>query len=169
MKTLLPVLLVLLLALPVAAQEETHDSAELVSDYSVQIETDNMTLMVIHLNDVTTDALFSAPSKYALRAQARTNTMFFLQGVAIGDLRVTTDYRLAQLDQLTLQGPTLRTTPVNISNFESGTELSDGEQFQGIITTPSTGINLSSPFDVKFEDYTVSFHLSQDAVSRLER
>ncbi|MEE2636051.1 MAG: hypothetical protein VYE68_02310 [Acidobacteriota bacterium] len=173
MKTLTLALLTFVVSIPVAAQDSSEDNGALVPDYTSNIETDNMSLMVIHLNDVTTDALFSPPSKYALRAQARTNTMFFVQGVAKGDLRVSTDYELAQVDQLTRQGPTLRTTAVNISNFETGTELSDGEQFQGIITTPSQALNLSAPFEVKLDptggNYTIGFRFSQEAVERLER
>ena len=161
-------LLMIALTQPVATAQ-TSDSTALVADYTRRAESGDLELMVVHLNDFTTDALFSAPTKYALRAQARTNTMFFVQGVAKNDTTVDTEYEVAQISELTQQGTTLRTTPVNISNFEAGTRLGAGEQFQGIIYSPSRALNLRNPFDVKVGELRVEFRLSGDAVDRLAR
>ena len=81
MKRLTLALLMMALTVPAAGQTtDTLDSDLIVQEYSSQIENEYMSLMVVHLNDFTTDALFSSPTKYSLRAQARMNIMFYLQG-----------------------------------------------------------------------------------------
>ena len=136
MKTVALAVLIITLTVPVAAGQppdssETTDAAatELVADYVQQIENDEMILTVVHLNDFTTDAFFSAPTKYSLRAQTRQNTMFFVSGVAKGGISVDTDYTLVQLSPLTGERVTYRTVAVNISNFEAGTRIREGEGF----------------------------------------
>ena len=61
------------------------DSAQAAADYTMRAETPDLELTVVHLNDITTDSLFAAPAKYALRAQARSNLMFYVQGTAKND------------------------------------------------------------------------------------
>lgn len=171
MKTVALALLVVTLTLPVAAGQAPDAAAaqtEIVADYVERIENDDMSLMVVHLNDLTTDAFFSAPTKYALRAQARQNLMFFVQAQAKRDLAVNTSYEIRQLNPLDGNSTSFRTVPVNILNFENGTRIAAGEEFQGIISTAST-VNLRAPFGVKFGDITVQFRLSGEAVDRLEQ
>ena len=52
--------------------------------------------VIVHLNDLTTDALFEAPLKYSLRAQARSATMFYVEGAANDDIELSTDFRIQQ-------------------------------------------------------------------------
>ena len=171
MKTFALALLMATLTWPVAAGQAPDAAAitEVVADYVGRIENEEMSLMVVHLNDFTTDALFSAPTKYSMRAQARQNMLFFVQGVAKRDIAVDTDYRVLQMDQLTQPGKTFRTNAINLSNFEDGALLSEGEEFQGIIWTPATAINLRAPFEVRVGDFSVPFALSREAVERLEQ
>ncbi len=171
MKTAALALLMATLTLPVAATQEPDAAAaqtEIVADYVERIENDDMSLMVVHLNDLTTDAFFSAPTKYALRAQARQNLMFFVQALAKRDLAVNTSYEVRQVDPQSGNASSFRTVPVNILNFENGTRVSAGEGFQGIISTASA-INLRVPFAVRFGNITVEFMLSGEAVDRLEQ
>lgn len=95
--------------------------------------------------------------------------MFFISGVAKRDLTVDTDYELVQLSRLTEERLTFRTTSVSIVNFEAGTRLSEGEEFQGVIATLSQGIVLRAPFDVRFGEFSIQFALSGEAVDRLEQ
>ena len=174
MKTFALALLMIALTVPVAA-EQTPDAAAvtdaMVQDYVRQINSEEFgfSLMVVHLNDVTTDAFFSAPTKYALRAQARQNLMFFVKGVALRNIAVDIDYQVLQVDSVTLSGVPHRTNQVNISNFEDGTRLSAGEEFQGIISTPVTSISLGVPFEVKIGQVNVHFDLSAEAVERIQQ
>lgn len=169
MKTFALALLMVMLILPVAAGQ-TPDLTDIVTDYVQRIENEEMSLMVVHLNDFTTDAFFSPPTKYSLRAQARLNMMFFIQGVAKRDITVDTNYKVVQRDQSTQSIVTsLRTIAINILNFEDGTLISEGEEFQGIISTPAQSINLRAPFDVQIGEFHLRFELSTDAVDRIRR
>ncbi len=171
MKRLTLALLMMALTVPAAGQTtDTLDSDLIVQEYSSQIENEYMSLMVVHLNDFTTDALFSSPTKYSLRAQARMNIMFYLQGTANRDIAIDTDYDIVQFNDATQESFDLRTTAVNILNFEDGTRIAAGEQFQGIVSSPSRQqINLRGPFGIKQGEFMVLLRLSSDAVERLEQ
>ena len=159
MKKLALALLMLTLTLPVTAGQS--ELAEVVEEYLERGVADDLTLMVVHLNDITTDALFTAPSKYSLRAQARQSTMFYVQGDAKSDHRVDVDFRLRQ-------GTTVyRTKAVSLDKFEAGVTIQEGEQFQGILTLDSS-INLRAPFVLTSQDYRLEFEFSRAAVDRLE-
>ena len=172
MKTFALVLSMIALALPVAAgqpPEPTESTDALVQDYTRLVSSDEQgfSLMVVHLNDFTTDALFTAPTKYSLRAQARQNLMFFIKGEALRSIAVDTDYQVLQVDPVTLTGQPHRATPFNISNFEDGTRLSAGEEFQGVISMPPL-VRVNAPFEVKIGQVNVYFDLSSDAIERLQ-
>ncbi len=175
MKIFALALLMLTLTVPVAAGQTPDPTAtaaavtELVQDYVRLIENDEMSLMVVHLNDFTTDAFFSAPTKYSLRAQARQNTMFFVSGVAKRDMSLDIDYTLVQAGQSTQEPVTYRTVAVNISNFEAGASLREGEEFQGVISTVAQEIDLRVPFEVTTGEFAVLFELSMDAVDRIQQ
>ena len=149
------------------------DSTVLAADYTMRAETPDLELTVVHLNDITTDSLFAAPAKYALRAQARQNLMFYVQGVAKNDTFVDRVFELAQTNSVTAQTSVYPASIVNISNFEAGLALSEGDQFQGILvsTSPEGSVRLISPFEVRFGDqkYPVWFRLTGEAVARLEQ
>ena len=159
-------------ALSVAAGQEPA-AAEVVADYTMRAETPDLELTVVHLNDITTDSLFAAPAKYAFRAQARQNLMFYVRGVARNDTFVDSVFEVAQINDLTRMGNAYPATIVNISNFEAGAALSEGDEFQGIIvsSSPVGSVRLNQAFEVRFGDqkYPVWFRLDQDAVDRLQR
>jgi len=171
MKILALALLMPTLTLPIAAGQAPDPAAvtAIVADYVERIENDDMSLMVVHLNDLTTDAFFSAPTKYSLRAQARQNLMFFIAGVAKRDITVNTDYELVQSSSINTELLSFRTTAVNIFNFEPGTRISTDQGFQGVISTPSRRLDLRAPFDVRFGEFSIRFELSGEAVDRLEQ
>ncbi len=170
MKRLTLALLMMALTVPAAGQTtDTLDSDLIVQEYSSQIENEYMSLMVVHLNDFTTDALFSSPTKYSLRAQARQSTMFFVAGVAKQDMSVDVDYELVQYNVFTGLRVAFRAVAVNIFNFEPGASIVEGEGFQGIVSAPAQGLDLRAPFDVRFGQVSVRFELSADAVHRIQQ
>ena len=176
MKTFAFALLMVTLTVPGVAGQTPDPTAstdaevtDLLADYVGRIENDQMSLMVVHLNDFTTDAFFSAPTKYSLRAQARQNTMFFVVGVAKRDMSVDTDYELVQYNELTGERVAFRAVAVNIFNFEPGASVVEGERFQGIVSAPAQGLDLKAPFDVRFGEISVRFELSGDAVDRIQQ
>jgi len=72
------------------------------------------------------------------------------------------------VDPVTLTGQPHRATSFNISNFEDGTRLSAGEEFQGLISLPPL-VRVNAPFEVKIGQVNVLFELSPDAVERLQQ
>ena len=163
MKKLVLALLLVTLTLPVAAGQ-TPDLGELMADYARRQEDNNSAMLVVHLNDYTTEALFGPPLQYTLRAQARMNVIFYVQGEAKRDVELDTDFRFRQ------GGLEYRTTPVNIENFEDG-YLRSGDQFEGVLQVNGP-LNLRIPFtvwNIAFEraDQRMEFELSSDAYGRI--
>ena len=72
--------LVLLLSPAITAQEAEVDVKELLTEFGQRVDTDGVNIMLVHLNDFTTDYFFTAPSKYALRAQAHRFSLVCLPG-----------------------------------------------------------------------------------------
>ena len=171
MKRLALALLMVVLTVPAAGQPaDAPDSDMILQAYTSRIENEDMSLTVVHLNDITTDALFSAPTKYSLRAQARMNFMFFVSGTAIRGMAIDHNtYQVMQWNDVSQESIEFQTTAVNISNFEQGTRLEPGDQFQGILSSPSRAINLRAPFGVNLGEYTVLLRLSADDVSRIQQ
>ena len=71
------------------------------------------------------------------------------------------------MDPGTLSGVPHRATAFNLSNFEDGTRLSAGEEFQGLISLPPL-VRVNAPFEVKIGQVNVYFDLSPDAIERLQ-
>lgn len=161
MKKVALALLLATVTLPVAAGQ-TPDLAEVMADYARRGEDNFRTLLVVHLNDLTTEALFTPPLQYTLRAQARMNVIFYVQGEAKRNLELDTDFRVRQ------DGNEYRTTPVSISNFEAGKEMRSGDQFQGVLQVEGP-LNLSSPFSIATTDFDFDFALTPNAVSRIKQ
>ena len=134
MKTLGLALFVLaLVAAPAVAGEGQEAAAgpadveTLMSEFGRAASGFGATFILVHLNDLTTDALFDAPLKYSLRAQARSRTMFYVQGEADADVALNTDFRVQQ----GAEHFEARTT--NISNFAPGFRVTTGQEIRGII------------------------------------
>ena len=109
--------------------------------------TDDMDLLVVHLNDQTTEALFNEPQKYVLRTQARNQTMFFVKGTALRDVTLDLDF-LVNERQGSLEG---------WARAGNGTELAEGDEFLGVLTidklipTGTTMVVTSGPMRFAFE------------------
>lgn len=110
---------------------------------------DQFDMTVVHLNDLTTDMLFEAPAKYSLRAQARQATMFYVQGTALQDT-------VLDLEVVVVVDRAFPGRLINIQNFEPGTELSEGDQFLGIVALEDS-INLTLPFKINIGDRQVEY------------
>ena len=118
---------------PLSAEQEPEiDIQQLLQDYAREDSTNDMSLRVIHLNDVTTTALFDPPHRFVLRAQARSQTMFFVTGVVLQDMELDMDFQLVETASLGQQ--TYRVNRTNWDNMENGAQLSEGEEFTGILS-----------------------------------
>ena len=159
---------VLVLATPGAfpaaqGQEEQVDLEQLLTDFSRQISDPGMSvsIMVVHLNDVTTDALFTPPVKYSLRAQARQRTLFYVRGTANRDHWVDMEFASWQ------GARSFRAQTTNISNFEPDTLLSQGELYEGIVALEAV-VNLRQPFTLQNGDLFFEFQLSPNALAQIQ-
>ena len=134
MKILYAVMLSLVVAVtPLSAEQEPDiDIQQLLQDFAREDSSNDMSLRVIHLNDVTTTALFDPPQRFVLRAQARSQTMFFVTGVALQDIELDMDFQLVETASLGQQ--TYRVNRTNWDNMENGAQLSEGEEFTGILS-----------------------------------
>ena len=143
------------------AQQSDDEFVQMVVDFGSRVDDESLTLLVIHMNDVTTDTLFAAPAKYSLRAQARGATMFYIHGT------VKTDYELDIAWEI--RWDETRIAPlqvVNISNFEEGVTLSSGDQFTGILAFDTT-LNLSRTVTVMNGQYRFDFLFPANVRSRI--
>ena len=134
MKILCAVMLSLVVAVtPLSAEQEPEiDIQQLLQDFAREDSSNDMSLRVIHLNDVTTNALFDPPQRFVLRAQARSQTMFFVTGVVLQDMELDMDFQLVETASLGQQ--TYRVNRTNWDNMENGAQLSEGEEFTGILS-----------------------------------
>lgn len=134
---------------------------ELLKDFGRPASTSRVSVLLVHLNDRTTDALFEAPLKYSLRAQARAATMFYVQGAADAAGELNTDFRIQQ-------GPeNYQARLVNISNFAKGTKLSAGDKIQGIIVIDKL-LSLRMPIDVYYANQRVTFEFPPKVIAQLD-
>ena len=128
---------VALAAVPLSAGQEPEpvDMNQLMDDFARETASNDVHLLIVHLNDKTTDALFQPPQKYSLRAQARGQTMFFVQGTALRDATLELDFQLTETGALGVS--THRPRMISIQGMENGTELTEGDQFLGILALNS--------------------------------
>lgn len=140
-RSLVLVALALVIAPLSAEQEPAVDMDQLIIDFGRLGGDDNFDMLLIHLNDLTTDALFEPPQKYILRAQARGQTMFLLRGTALRDATLNVDFQLGETGALGISNH--RTRMISINQLENGTEFSAGEEFLGILAL-ETSISLAS-------------------------
>ena len=143
MKTRSLILLALALVIaPLSAEQEPEvDIDKLVIDFGRLGGNADFDMLLIHLNDLTTDALFEPPQKYILRAQARGQTMFLLRGTALRDATLNVDFQMFETGALGIEN--FRTQMISIDRLVNGTEFSAGEEFTGIIALEGS-ISLSS-------------------------
>ena len=115
-----------------AAGQETEvlTVQQAVEEFGVVLNEEELTLVVIHLNDKSVEALFTtAPNMQQLQEQAAEATMFFVQGT-----NGSSDVVAPDLDWHVRQGDELVTTrAVNISNFEEGSAVPGGERYSGLV------------------------------------
>ena len=137
MKILSAVMLSLVVAVtPLSAEQEPEiDIQQVMADFSREGGSNDYNLRIIHLNDVTTNALFDPPQKFVLRAQARNQTMFFVEGIALQDTEIDMDFQLVETGALGTA--TYRVNSTSISNMETGTQLAEGDEFSGILSIES--------------------------------
>ena len=112
-------------SVPGAQESEVLTVPQAVEQFGSVLDDEGLTLVVIHLNDKSVEALFStAPNMRALQLQAKDATMFFVQGTNATSETVAPalEWQLRQGDDV------LGTRPINIANFEENSEVPDGER-----------------------------------------
>ncbi len=119
-----------------------------------------ISFILVHLNDVTTDAIFDPPLKYQLRAQARASSMFYLQGAADSDVELNGDFRIIQL------GTHSQMRTIDIENFVPGESLSAGDPIRGIVTG-DTLFDVRVPFHVEYAGQRISFEFPPEVLAQL--
>lgn len=165
MKTLGLALLVVALAAAPAAAGEGQEAApadldQLLSEFGRGASGFGATFLLVHLNDLTTDALFDAPLKYSLRAQARTRTMFYVQGAADRDAELNLDFRVQQ------GAENFEARITNILNFEEGLSVSAGDEIRGIIAVEGF-FDARSTILVYYGSVRVEFTFPPDVVVKI--
>ena len=112
-----------------AQEAEVLTVPQALEEFGSVLEDEGLTLVVIHLNDKSVEALFStAPNMQELQGQAKEATMFFVQGT-----NGTSETLVPALEWQVSQGKELiATRPVNIANFEENSEVPDGERYSGL-------------------------------------
>lgn len=167
MKRLGLALLVFALATaPASAGEERQATAppadldQLLAEFGRAASGFGATFLLVHLNDLTTDALFDAPLKYSLRAQARTRTMFYVQGAADANTELNLDFRVQQ------GAENFEAQRTNIVNFEHGLSVSAGDEIRGILAIEGL-FDARSTILVYYGGLRVEFTFPPDVVVKI--
>lgn len=157
--------LVLFLSPAITGQEAEVDVKELLAEFGQRVETDGVNIMLVHLNDFTTDYFFTAPTKYSLRAQARQRTMFYVTGSADDTHEVRLDFELRQTNP---QGARLFAgQTINIQNFEEGAVINGGEEFSGIVAFDADW-RVPGRLAIANGDHIFSFEFSPNTLQKLQ-
>ena len=141
-------------------EAEAVDLERLTADFGRAASGFGIRFLIVHLNDLTTDALFEAPLKYSLRAQARNATMFYVEGAASDDIELSTDFRIQQGTE------ELPARTVDIANFVPGAHLSAGDDIRGIIVG-ETRFDPRLPIHVYYGALRVTFEFSPSVLERI--
>lgn len=131
-----------------------------IADWGRAVTNAGISFVLVHLNDVTTEAIFDAPLKYQLRAQARASSMFYLQGAADTDVDLNGDFRIIQL------GDYSQMRTIDIENFVPGDSLSAGDPIRGIITGDKL-FNIREPLHIEYGGQRISFEFPSDVLAQL--
>ena len=165
MKTLALVPVVLLLVtVPGAAgprqAPEAVDLDRLTTEFGRAASGFGVRFVIVHLNDLTADALFEAPLKYSIRAQARRTTMFYVEGAANDDIALSTDFRIQQGTEQ------FQARTVDIANFAPGARLAAGDGIRGIIVGEAR-FDPRRPIHVYYGALRVTFEFSPSVLARI--
>ena len=156
--------LLLLVAVPRAVgqgpEPQAVDLARLTADFGRAASAFGVRFVIVHLNDLTTDALFEVPLKYSLRAQARNATMFYVEGAANDQVELSTDFRIQQ------GAEEFEARTVDIANFVPGARLSAGDRIRGIIVSEAR-FDPRRPIHVYHGALRVTFDFSPGVLAQL--
>jgi hypothetical protein len=146
----------LMLPLSLAGQDTA------LKDYSKVMQSDDVPVSIIHLNDKTVPLLFTAPTLYSMRARAKDTTMLYIKTVVENNAELdTTNFEIEQ-DGVSYPG-----TPSSIRNFTKGKlKLKLGDQVDGVLAFPKQ-IDISKPFTVKHGRDRAEFRFSDSLVKAL--
>ena len=143
-----------------AQEEEVLTVPQAVEQFGSVLEDEGLTLVVIHLNDKTVEALFStAPNMRALQLQSRDATMFFVQG---------TNGTEPLLDWLVRQrGDEISTRAINIENFEEDSEVPGGARYSGLVVAQRP-VDYRNEFTAESGFRVFTFAFSPDQIEMIE-
>ena len=144
----------------VDAARRATEVHRLMAEFGRAVRGAGATLLLVHLNDLTTDALFPGPFKYSLRAQARARTMFYVQGAADEDTAVTSDFLIQQGSEY------FQARSINIMSFEPGLRVSAGDEVRGIISIDAL-LDVCSTIGIYYGGQRIEFTLPPAVVAKL--
>lgn len=159
MKKALFLVLVAAFVVPAVLAGQNSDAQKALGDFSRTFTSNGVNLSVVLMNDKTIEALFQAPTKYAMKARARMTTMVYVQGTPSKEVEFKTEFSIQQ-DGETLPGKTL-----NIKNFDN-MKVAKGERIDGVVEFPKK-MDLFKPFKVVNGKDSVEFRLNDDLVRSL--
>ena len=139
-----------------------QDNAQIIKDYSKVMQSDDVSLNLIHMNAKTVPVLFQPPMLYSMRARAQQTTMVYVQSVVEvnGELD-TSNFVLEQ------GGTSTPGTPTSINNFTKGKlKLKLGDKVDGIVSFP-TMVDVSKPFTIKHGLDKAEFRFTDNAIKAL--
>jgi hypothetical protein len=139
-----------------------QDNAQIIKDYSKVMQSDDVSLNVIHLNAKTVPILFQPPTLYSMRARAQQQTLLYVQSVVENNGQLdTTNFVLEQ------GGMSTPGTPTSISNFTKGKlKLKLGDKVDGILAF-DTKVDVTKPFTLKHGLDKAEFRFTEAASKAL--
>ena len=159
-RTLLAVAAVCLIA---GVGAGAQNNADQLKAYSRILENVDVSLTVVHVNNVTVPILFQPPTLYSMRARAAGSTVLYVQGTADRDVEIdTTNFRIEQGGQNSVGVPT------NIKNFAKGTKVKIplGGQIDGVLVFDKL-FDPTKPFTLRHGRDLVEFKFNADQVKAL--
>lgn len=148
------------LSLAWAPAEDSTDTKELIKQATFSLETDGAVFNFVLLTNKTVDALFSGPSKYAIRANANKTTVFYVHGITKKKMDFEPTFEINQ------DVRSIKAKPVNIKNFKAG-PIEEGTKFEGLLQLVQK-LNLYQPFTVRDEKNKWDFQYSWEAIELME-
>ena len=133
-----------------------------LKDYSRTLQSDDLPINVIHLNDKTVPLLFKPPNLYSMRARVKEATTLYVQTVVEVNAELDTTTFVIEQDGMSYPG-----TPTSIRNFTKGKlKLKVGDQVDGVLTFPKL-LDLSKAFTLKHGRDRVDFKFTDAQVKAL--
>jgi hypothetical protein len=137
---------------------KSQDSRAVLKNFTREGKLEGTTLKFTLLNEKTIDVLFTAPGKYAIRAQASQATAFYVLGVSEKNFTLNNTFVVEQ------NGQTFNCSAVNIENF-SGGNVAKGAMIKGILQLDKK-LDLTHSFKIKNAAHSFDMNLS-DAVKEM--